>query len=67
MIAIANWHLLAEGDEAQEIEDEEEITAPGAPLAPEQVITAVLPLMPGRAGPQAFSAFFSNSRNLGPL
>ena len=49
MIAIANWHLLAEGDEVQDPDDAEEITAPGAPLAPEQIIKAVLPLMPGRA------------------
>ena len=49
LIAIANWHLLAEGDDAPDLEGEEEITAPGAPLAPEQVIKAVLPLMPGRA------------------
>ncbi|MGV8805918.1 MAG: DEAD/DEAH box helicase family protein [Polaromonas sp.] len=49
LIAIANWHLLAEGEEAQALEDEEEIAAPGAPLAPEQVIKTVLPLMPGRA------------------
>ena len=47
MIAITNWHLLTEGelpsDEAEEVE------APGAPLEPQQVIAAVLPLMPGRA------------------
>ena len=49
LIAIANWHLLAEGDNAPDIDDAEDITAPGAPLAPEQVIKAVLPLMPGRA------------------
>ena len=49
LIAIANWHLLAEGDSAPDIDDGEEITTPGAPLAPEQVIKAVLPLMPGRA------------------
>ena len=49
LIAIANWHLLAEGDDAPDLEDEEEITALGAPLAPEQVIKAVLPLTPGRA------------------
>ena len=49
LIAIANWHLLAEGDAAPELEDEESINAPGAPLAPEQIVKAVLPLMPGRA------------------
>ncbi|MHB1051771.1 MAG: DEAD/DEAH box helicase family protein [Thiobacillus sp.] len=46
MIAIANWHLLAEGDDA---ETEEEILSPGAPLEPQQVIAGVLPLTPGRA------------------
>jgi len=46
MIAMANWHLLAEGDEA---EAEEEILSPGAPAEPKQVIDAVLPLTPGRA------------------
>lgn len=46
MIAITNWHLLTEG----EIPDEmEELDAPGAPLEPQQVIDAVLPLTPGRA------------------
>ena len=46
MIAIANWHLLAEG---AEVETEEEVMSPGAPLEPQQVINAVLPLIPGRA------------------
>ncbi len=46
MIAIANWHLLAE---VEELESEEEIAAPGAMLEPQQVIDAVLPLTPGRA------------------
>ena len=46
MIAIANWHLLAEVDE---LESDEEIAAPGAMLEPQQVIAAVLPLTPGRA------------------
>ena len=49
MIAITNWHLLAEGDAIDEVEDVETINAPGAPLEPQQVIKAVLPLMPGRA------------------
>ncbi|GBU15144.1 hypothetical protein AwPolaro_05220 [Polaromonas sp.] len=48
MIAIANWHLLAEDDKAQEIEDAQEITVSSVPLAPEQVIKTLLPLMPGR-------------------
>ena len=46
MIAITNWHLLAEGEVA---EDAEEMDAPGSPLPPEQVVGAVLPLTPGRA------------------
>ncbi|MFZ2660713.1 MAG: DEAD/DEAH box helicase family protein [Rhodoferax sp.] len=46
MIAITNWHLLNEGDVA---ENAEEIEALGAPLDPPQVIEAVLPLTPGRA------------------
>ena len=46
MIAIANWHLLAEVDE---LESDEEIAAPGAMLEPQKVIAAVLPLTPGRA------------------
>ncbi len=46
MIAITNWHLLAEGDV---VDDLEEVEAPGAPLEPQQVVNAVLPLTPGRA------------------
>lgn len=46
MIAITNWHLLAEGELPEDIE---EIEAPGAPLAPQEVAAAVLPLTPGRA------------------
>ncbi|MBN8765742.1 MAG: restriction endonuclease subunit R [Thiobacillus sp. SCN 64-317] len=46
MIAITNWHLLAEGDTPQ---PEDEMLSPGAPLEPQQVIGAVLPLTPGRA------------------
>lgn len=46
MIAITNWHLLAEGELPEDIE---EIEAPGAPLAPQEVVAAVLPLTPGRA------------------
>jgi type III restriction enzyme len=46
MIAITNWHLLNEGDTAEEVE---EVEALGAPLDPQQVIAAVLPLSPGRA------------------
>lgn len=51
MIAITNWHLLTEGDTTVEDAGEagEAIEALGAPLEPQQVIHAVLPLMPGRA------------------
>ena len=46
MIAIANWHLLAEGDEA---EADEEMLSPGAPPEPQAGDRTVLPLTPGRA------------------
>jgi len=45
MIAITNWHLLAEGDVAEDIEEVETL---GAPLDPQDVVTQVLPLTPGR-------------------
>lgn len=45
LIAIANWHALAEVEEA----DEPDVEAPGALADPQQVISAVLPLMPGKA------------------
>ncbi len=46
MIAITNWHLLNDSDTPDDVE---EIEALGAPLDPQQVINAVLPLSPGRA------------------
>ena len=46
MIAITNWHLLAEGDVTEEIEEVETL---GAPLDPQDVVAQVLPLTPGRA------------------
>ncbi|MHB1201115.1 MAG: DEAD/DEAH box helicase family protein, partial [Polaromonas sp.] len=46
MIAITNWHLLTEGELPEEVEEVETL---GAPLEPQQVIEAVLPLTPGRA------------------
>ncbi|MFC0593324.1 DEAD/DEAH box helicase family protein [Ottowia pentelensis] len=49
MIAITNWHLLAEGDAVDEVEDAEAVEAPGAPLPAHEVAAAVLPLAPGRA------------------
>lgn len=46
MIAITNWHLLSDADEE---EVEPEIDAPAADIDPQQVINALLPLMPGKA------------------
>ena len=46
MIAITNWHLLAEGDVTEDIEEVETL---GAPLDPQDVVAQVLPLTPGRA------------------
>ncbi|PIT82956.1 DEAD/DEAH box helicase family protein [Limnohabitans sp. 15K] len=46
MIAITNWHLLAEGDVTEDIEEVETL---GAPLDPQDVVARVLPLTPGRA------------------
>jgi type III restriction enzyme len=45
LIAIANWHALAEGEEEADVEME----APGAPADPQQVIAEVLPLAPGKS------------------
>ncbi len=44
MIAITNWHLLAEGDAPEDIE---EVEALGAPLPAHEVVAAVLPLSRG--------------------
>lgn len=49
MIAITNWHLLAEGDDTLEDVETDAVDAPGAPPAPQQVVAAILPLTPGRA------------------
>lgn len=49
LIAIANWHALVEGEE----EAEPEVDAPGAPVDPQQVIAAVLPLSPGKSAGNA--------------
>jgi len=46
MIAITNWHLLAEGDAP---DDQDTTSVPNAPLEPRRVVEAVLPLTPGRA------------------
>lgn len=47
MIAITNWHLLAEVDDVTE--GVEEVSAPGAEVDPQHVVSQVLPLTPGRA------------------
>jgi len=47
MIAITNWHLLAEAGE--ELVDDNEFDAPGADIDPIKVLNALLPLTPGRA------------------
>ncbi len=47
MIAITNWHLLAEGEVLDDTVDD--VEALGAPLDPHLVVGAVLPLTPGRA------------------
>lgn len=50
MIAITNWHLLAEGDATDEADEmAEDVDAPGAPPPAHEVAAAVLPLAPGRA------------------
>ena len=46
MIAVTNWHLLAEGDAAEDIDAAEPA---GAAMPPHAVAAAVLPLTPGRA------------------
>lgn len=48
LLAITNWHLLGGADDADEIEDAE-VLAPGQALEAHKVVSAVLPLMPGRA------------------
>lgn len=47
MIAITNWHLLAEGD--ADGDDVADVQALGADLPAHEVAAAVLPLAPGRA------------------
>lgn len=47
MIAITNWHLLAEGNDIPE--DMEDTLAPGLAVQPKQVVHEVLPLTPGIA------------------
>ena len=49
LIAITNWHLLAEGEAPQDIMDEPTAAATATPLPAHEVVAAVLPLTPGRA------------------
>ncbi|WP_029695721.1 DEAD/DEAH box helicase family protein [Comamonas badia] len=49
MIAITNWHLLAEGDALDDLQDAAAVDAPGAPPPAHEVASQVLPLAPGRA------------------
>lgn len=51
MIAITNWHLLAEGDAAADPDGDDvaDVQALGADLPAHEVAAAVLPLAPGRA------------------
>ncbi|GAA6120612.1 DEAD/DEAH box helicase family protein [Acidovorax sp. FG27] len=46
MIALTNWHLLAEGEAD---DGSPGVQAPGAPREPHEVVASVLPLTPGRA------------------
>lgn len=45
LIAIANWHVLSE--EGEDLEEDEEILAPGEKLDPAAVVASLLPLTPG--------------------
>jgi type III restriction enzyme len=45
LIAIANWHVLSE--EGEDLEEDEEILAPGEALDPAAVVASLLPLTPG--------------------
>lgn len=46
MIAITNWHALVEADE---MDAEIEVDAPGAMAEPHAVVNALLPVMPGKS------------------
>jgi type III restriction enzyme len=46
LIAICNWHLLSDAPEDAE---EPELSTPGALAEPQDIVAALLPLMPGRA------------------
>jgi type III restriction enzyme len=47
LIAVTNWHLLAEAGE--ELNEDDAIETPGADIDPIKVLNALLPLTPGRA------------------
>lgn len=54
LIALTNWHLLAEvGEEVEETEAEDARLAPGARPPAEEVVKQVLPLLPGKAAGNA--------------
>jgi type III restriction enzyme len=46
MLAITNWHLLAEADEAVE---DETLQAPGADIDPVAVVNSLFPVTPGKS------------------
>lgn len=52
LIAITNWHLLAEVDDT-DVDGEQQVLAPAAELLPHEVINALLPLTPGKASGNA--------------
>lgn len=53
MLAITNWHLLAEADEATE---DEVLTAPGADIDPVTVLNSLFPVMPGKSAGNSLEA-----------
>lgn len=54
LIALTNWHLLAEvGEAVDEAETEDALLAPGARPAADEVVRQVLPLLPGKAAGNA--------------
>jgi type III restriction enzyme len=53
LLALTNWHLLAEGENTEDSEDAAEIETPGACLPPERVIAEALPLAPGKSAGNA--------------
>lgn len=50
MIAVTNWHLLSEaGEEAEALDSDDVLEAPGSPAEAHVIASRVLPLAPGRA------------------